>query len=355
MYQRIYYLSTKPDFFMKNNRWGFAMIGMGSISHFHIKSIQELRNARLIAVCSANAQRAQESGQQYQVPYYTNYKEMLKRPDIDIVCVCTISGEHLGPTLAAAKHGKHIITEKPLEVSLERADLMIEACRRYGVKLACIFQNRFRPTYIKMKQAISEGKIGKIVLANAYIKWYRDDQYYASRNWRGTFWGDGGAALINQSIHTIDLLQDVMGPVSSVYGKVKTMTHDIEGEDLGLAILSFSNGAMGTIEGSTSIYPGYPERLEFHGAKGSIVYEGGEIVHWNVPDERIHTSSAAPDSGASDPLAIDYNNHKLQIQDMLEALAEEREPLVNGEEGRKSLEIIQAIYRSSKAQKEVSL
>lgn len=341
---------------MTPKTYGFALIGMGSISDFHIKGIQELENCKLVAVCSSNSERAEQAGNKYDVPFYTDYDEMFsKEAEIDIVCVCTISGNHMEPTLAAAKYGKHIITEKPLEVTLERADKMIEACKQAEVKLACIFQNRLRPTYQKMKEVVKSGKLGKIILGNAYIKWYRSDEYYSSRNWRGTFWGDGGAALMNQSIHTIDLLQDIMGPVKSVYGKVKTITHDIEGEDLGLAILSFANGAMGTIEGSTSIYPGYPERLEIHGAKGSIVYEGGEIVRWNVEGEDYKPLKTTTDSGASDPLAIDYTNHKIQIADFVRAIAEDRTPTVSGLDGRKSLEIIQAIYASSREGREVEL
>lgn len=340
---------------MSDKKWGFGIIGMGSISHFHIKSIRELPHCELVAVCSSNEARAREAGEQYQVPHYTDYEALLAQPDIDIVCVCTISGAHLEPTLAAARHGKHVITEKPLEVDLERANQMIAACRAARVKLACIFQNRFRPAYVQIKQAVEAGKLGKLVLGNAYVKWYRDDEYYASRNWRGTFWGDGGAALINQSIHTIDLLQDLMGPVTQVYGQVRTVSHDIEGEDLGVAIVHFEQGAMGTIEGSTSIYPGYPERLEIHGTRGGIVYEGGKIVSWTAPGAPAMASAKKGDSGASDPLAIDYQFHKHQIQDLIQAIEEDREPLVNGEEARKSLEIIQAIYRSSQEGAEVSL
>ena len=334
---------------MSNDPLGFAVIGMGSIAHFHIRCIQELEGCKLVAVASSTRDRVEEAEERYGVAGYTNIEAMMLRKDIDVVNICTASGYHLEPALAAARAGKHIICEKPLEVNLDRADQMIKACREAGVKLACIFQSRFKEDYLRIRRAVKGGKLGKIVLANAYIKWFRDDEYYASRGWRGTFKGDGGAALINQSIHTIDLLQDLMGPVASVYGNVRTMTHDIEGEDLGLAILQFENGAMGTIEGSTSIYPGYPERLEIHGSKGSIIYEGGKIIAWNLmdgPTEGMKGSAVA--SGASDPMAIDYGYHKKQIQNMVDAIRNDREPLVNGEEGRKVLEIISAIYESSR-------
>lgn len=335
----------------------FGVIGMGSIAPFHIRSIQELPNCELKAVVSSNPQRAQEAGDRYGVDAYTDFRPLVQRTDIDAVIICTASGYHLAPTLAAAAAGKHVITEKPLEVNLERADEMINACRKHGVKLACIFQNRFKPGYQKVKNAVQQGLLGKLVLGNAYIKWYRSDEYYSSRGWRGTHSGDGGAALINQSIHTIDLLQDVMGPIESVYGTIKTMTHDIEGEDIGTAILTFKNGAIGTIEGSTSIYPGYPERLEVHGEKGGIIMEAGEITSWKIhgEEEAPHQSSVSTGSGASDPTAIDYAFHKLQLEDIASAIRENREPSINGEEGRKSLEIIMSIYESARTGRRVVL
>lgn len=327
----------------------FGIAGMGSIAAFHIKSIEELPGCRLQAVASSDPARARAGGQQYGVPAYTDVAEMLAKEPIDVLCICSASGNHLEPALAAAQAGVHVITEKPLEINLDRADRMIAACREAGVKLACIFQNRFKPDYQKVKAAVSSGKLGNIVLANAYIKWYRDEAYYASRPWRGTLQGDGGAALINQSIHTLDLLIDLMGSPTKVYGQIDTLTHQIEGEDLGLAIVSFESGAYGTIEGSTAIYPGYPERLEIHGSAGSIVLEGGKILHWQIQGEASAPSlpPTAQDTGASDPLAIDYRYHKAQIQDMVAAIHENREPLINGEEGRKVLALIMGIYASS--------
>ena len=228
---------------------------------------------------------------------------------------------------------------------------MINACQKANVKLAVIFQNRFGAAVQKLRKAVQEGQLGKLILGDAYIKWHRTQEYYDTGGWRGTIKGDGGGALINQSIHTIDLLQWIMGPVKSVYGKVGTFTHKIEGEDLGLALLTFENGAMGVIEGSTSIYPGFPERLEIHGEKGTIILEGGKIKTWEmqgVKQELEELLTNEKSGGASDPMAISIDGHLAQYRDFIDAIENDREPMVNGIEGRKSLEIVRAIYQSSR-------
>ena len=209
-----------------------------------------------------------------------------------------------------------------------------------------------------MREAVQQRQLGKLILGDAYIKWHRTQEYYDTGDWRGTLKGDGGGALINQSIHTIDLLQWIMGPVKTVYGKVATSTHLIEGEDLGLALLTFENGAMGIIEGSTSIYPGFPERLEIHGAKGSVILEGGNIKTWEIQGVKPKSAELSADEksgGASDPMAISIEGHLAQYRDFVDAIQNNREPMVNGIEGRKSLEIVLAIYQSSRENKIIEL
>lgn len=340
-----------------NKVLNFAIVGTGAVAIHHVKSINELPNARLVAICSSTPERAQLAQEKFKVTAYSSVEEMLEHPDIDVVCICTASGNHLEPTLLAAQKGKHIITEKPLEVSLERADQMLSACEQAGVKLACIFQNRFNPDFLKVQQAIANGVLGKLTLGNAYIKWFRSKEYYSSSGWKGTLAGDGGAALINQGIHTIDLLLSIFGQAKTVYGKVRTVKHPIEGEDLGVALLQFENGALGTIEGSTAIYPGFPERLEIYGQKGSIILEGGKIKHWHIEGEEAQSEvkEEGPASGASDPNAIGHQAHKTQIADMIEAILKDREPAVNGVEARKSLAVIKGIYASSASGGEVVL
>lgn len=342
---------------MKKKSIGFGIIGTGAIAVHHAKSIQQLDDCHLVAVLSSSTERAAKAATNFSVPAYDNLDEFLKEEDIDVVCICTASGEHLGPTLAAAKAGKHVLTEKPLEIDLERADLMISACRSYGVKLGCIFQNRFKPDYLKVKEAVQKESLGKLIMGNAYIKWYRHEDYYSSSDWKGTLRGDGGAALINQGIHTIDLLLDIMPGVESVYGQVRTAVHKIEGEDIAASVLNFQNGAIGSIEGGTSLFPGYPERLEIFGEKGSIILEGGKIIHWNISNgEKLEKDLQEHDlTGASDPMSIDFKFHMLQLKDMIDAIKEDREPTVNGESARKSLELILAIYKSSKENKVIRL
>ena len=342
---------------MINEPLGFAIIGTGSIAGHHAASINALPGAKLMAVSSSTAQRAEAATARFGVPAFTDYQELLQYPGIDVVCICTESGNHLEPTLAAAQAGKHVICEKPLEVNAERAQQMIDACDEAGVELACIFQKRFDPNFQRLKKAVQDGQLGKLILANAYIKWYRDHDYYGNSAWRGTLEGDGGAALINQGIHTIDLLLDIMGEVDAVFAKVKTVTHDIEGEDLGVALLTFKNGALGTIEGSTSAFPGYPERLEVFGDKGSVIIEGSDIIAWNIEGQKstVLPNSKSEASGAADPMAISHELHTAQFQDMIEAIRENRRPLVDGKEGLKSIRLIRAIYASSREQKELKL
>lgn len=342
---------------MSKTQINFGIIGLGSIANHHIKSIIESKFCNLIAVCSRNETKLLEAKAKYNFITFTDYQKMLELDNIDVVIICTPSGYHLEPALAAAKREKHILVEKPLEVTLERAQKMIDACKKANVSLGCVFQNRYTLNYKKIKEAVKNGAIGKIILGNAYIKWNRDQAYYEASNWRGTLKGDGGAALINQSIHTIDLLLDVMGPVKSVFGKVKTITHNIEGEDIGTAILEFKNGAIGTIEGSTAIYSGYPEKLEIHGEKGNFILEGGEIVQWQCLEENINFDEKlkAKKTGASDPMAINYLNHKRQIEDFTKSILFKQPIAIDGEESLKSLRVIMAIYESSKTGKQIIL
>jgi predicted dehydrogenase len=336
---------------------GIGIIGTGAVAEHHIKSVRELEGCELIGLASSTQERAKMMAERWGIRTYGDYRNLLANNDIRAVIICTHSGNHMEPVVAAARAGKHVLVEKPLEVSLQRADAMIDACREAGVKFGCVFQNRFSPDFQLLQQAVAEGALGKLTLGNAYIKWYRAPEYYQSSFWKGTFAGDGGAALINQGIHTIDLLLAVMGQAESVFGKVKTVKHQIEGEDLGVALVSFSNGALGTVEGSTAIVPGYPERLEIYGTRGSVILEGGKIIAWNVPAME-RPKPAAPEekaSGAADPMAIGHQLHKIQIADFLDAIRDDRPPAVTGEEGRRALALILKIYESAKKGKEVKV
>lgn len=341
-----------------SNTFRFAIIGTGSIAGLHLSAIQDIPDVEVAALCSSSKDRADQAEEKFGIPTYHDWNTMMDKEEIDAIIICTASGNHLEPCKAAAERGIHVLSEKPLEVTVERAQEMIDACKTNKVKLACVFQSRFKPDYLRLKQAVEGNHLGRLLLGNAYIKWYRPEEYYSSSPWRGTLQGDGGAALINQGIHTIDLLQDIMGGVQSVNAKVKTMVHDIEGEDLGVAMIEFENGAMGVIEGSTAAYPGYPERLEVFGENGSVIMEGGKIIEWNLKSQESKQQEKIDhkrDSGASDPMAIDYAYHKFQIEDFVKAIREDRAPLVTGEEGLKALALIRAIYQSSAEGQRVDL
>lgn len=334
----------------------FGIIGTGSIAATHAQCINEIENTTLVAMSASSPSRAQNAEKIFKVPVYHDYKVMMDKNDLDVVCICTQSGNHLGPSIQAAKHGIHILCEKPLETTVEKSKQMIDACKSHNVLLACVFQNRFNADVLELKHAINQGWLGKLLMGNASVNWYRPESYYSTSPWRGTINGDGGAALINQGIHTIDLLLMLMGDAKSVYGNVKTLVHNIEGEDTANAIVNFKNGAIGTVSGGTSLYPGNPERLEIYGEKGNVILEGGSIVTWQVKDHEYKaTNKGAIISGASNPTAIGHGLHKLQIIDMIQAIQNSRKPLVNGEEGLKSVALISAIYASSKLKKEISV
>ncbi len=338
---------------------GFVIIGCGTIAPWHADSIGRIEGAKLVAVSDVVEEAAQKMGQKYQADWYTDYQKMFEREDLDVVCVLTPSGMRKDIVLKAAEAGKHVVVEKPIEVTLERIDQMIEACEQAGLKLAVIFQNRFLPAARKVKEAMELGKLGKPILGDAYVKWYRTQEYYDSGGWRGTWRYDGGGALMNQSVHTIDLLLWVMGPVEAISAKIATLAHKIEVEDLAVATLRFANGALGVIEGSTAISPGFSSRLEIHGENGSVILKGEQVVAWEFEDDEqiplpFPAKKEAP-GGQADPTNFSTEGHYQQLKDMVDAVKTGREPLVNGREGREAVELIQAIYRSAKTGKEVSL
>jgi len=341
---------------MKTDKIGVGVIGYGSITPFHIRSIVELENCHLIAVQSSNAEKRTTIQEKYGVPCFATYQELISLEQIQLIIICTPSGFHLEPALSAMKAGKHVVVEKPLEISTARCEKMIEASIESEVSLTCIFQNRFAPDYLKIKEAISAGKLGKLLLGNAYIKWKRDQNYYDSSPWRGTLKGDGGAVLINQGIHTIDLLMDLMGNAKTVSGSIRTLTHNIEGEDVAIANLEFESGALGTIEGSTSLYRAFPEKIEIHGEKGSIIMEGGKITHWNTEEDgKLEIKAEKSISGADDPLAIDNTLHKKQLGEIVNSMRQGKTPPVAAKEAMQSVAIIEAIYKSSRTHKKVAI
>lgn len=345
---------------------GFGIIGCGMIAEFHTRAIQEITGARVVAAFSRSeangAKIAKMAGGDCRV--FDDLDAMLALPEIDVVCVCTPSGAHLEPSVKAARAGKHVVVEKPLEITLERCDAIIRACDEAGVRLCTIFPSRFSSANIALKSAIDAGRFGRLTLGDTYVKWWRTQEYYDSGGWRGTWALDGGGALMNQAIHNVDLLQWLMGDVDVIHAQTATLAHErIEVEDTAVATLRFKNGALGVIEAATSAFPGLLKRTEIHGDRGSARVEQDDITLWEfqlkVPsDQDIFASMSAHSgfkAGASDPRGITHQGHRDQLADFLQSIDENRAPLVDGREGRKSVEIIRAIYRSARSGQAVQL
>ncbi|MHB1683672.1 MAG: Gfo/Idh/MocA family protein [Bacilli bacterium] len=350
---------------------GFAVVGCGVVGKMHAEQVQAIENARLVAVVDEVAERAQAFSERYGVPGYTDLSAMLARDDVQVVTVATPSGLHSDVTIRAARAGKHVIVEKPIEVSLTQADAMIRACREHGVKLTVISQHRFDASTVAVKQRIDNGDFGRMMLGEAAVNWYRSQVYYDSGAWRGTWALDGGGALMNQSIHTIDLLQYLMGPVDSVFAHTRTLHHErIEVEDMAVAVVQFKGGGIGTIVGTTAAYPGLSARVEVFGSKGTAVIDKDRLTHLYLRTEtptegashggkrasNLAEQAQAEATGAvSDPAAIAGGAHRAQFLDMIQAIQTDREPMVSGEEGRKPLAIILAIYESARTGRLVRL
>jgi predicted dehydrogenase len=266
---------------------------------------------------------------------------------------------------ACAKAGKHMLAEKPLEITTKRVDRIIRACDKAGVLLGCIFQSRFADDAQHIKKAIEQGRFGKLVLGDAYIKWYRSQAYYDSGAWRGTWELDGGGALMNQGIHQIDQILWFMGDVKTVRAQTATVGHKrIQVEDLATVLLEFKSGAQGVIEGSTAIYPGHPARVEVHGTAGSAVLEDGKLQFWQFEkrkpiDKKIEAALKGESelgSGAADPLAsLKIEGHRRQYEDFVKALRTGRPPKVDGREGRRAVQLLEAIYKSARTGRAVTL
>ena len=343
---------------------GFGIVGCGMIAEFHARAIAEIPSARLAAVMSrspTNGARIAALAEGGPCPIYDSVAALLADPAVTVVCVCTPSGAHLEPAVAAARAGKHVVVEKPLEVTLPRCDAIIQACDAAGVRLAAIFPSRFSAANLALKAAIDAGRFGRLTQAATSVKWWRSQEYYDSGKWRGTWDLDGGGALMNQAIHNVDLIQWLMGEVVTLQAMTATLAHErIEVEDVAAVLLRFRSGAIGTIEASTAAYPGLLKRTEIHGDRGSARVEQDDITYWSFwdadPDDadRLRPTNAAS-GGAADPKAISHAGHRDQLADFLRAIDSGGAALVDGREGRKAVEIIRAIYRSARLDRPVTL
>jgi UDP-N-acetyl-2-amino-2-deoxyglucuronate dehydrogenase len=346
---------------------GFGVIGLG-IGASHVRAITQTEGAELVALCSLDTARLAAIAERNGVKAtYTDYREMLRNPDVDVVCIATPSGMHADMVIDCARAGKHVVCEKPLDVRLDKINAAIRACREHGVKLQCIFQRRFEPLHQKIKETIARGRLGRLVLADTSLRWYRTQEYYdggSPPGWRGTWKYDGGGAFMNQGIHAIDLLQWLVGPITAVFARTGTYTHHIETEDTGVAVVRFACGALGTVTCTTSAYPGLTNDLHIHGENGSILTSDGRLVAWKIRGEREQEEEqamlasfggATGGSAAADPMALSLSAHFPQIRDMVLAIKENREPAVPGEEARRAVRVILALYESARTGREVEI
>ena len=344
---------------------GFGIIGAGMIAHVHARAIREIPNADLIGVYSTTQEKREAFAAKESCMAYESLEAMLADDRISIVCICTPSGAHQDPALACLDAGKHCMVEKPLEVTLEKCDRMIMKAKEKGLKLGVIFPSRFYDHAMRLKQAMTNGKFGDIVLGDAYVKWHRSEAYYRSNAWRGTWELDGGGALMNQGIHSVDLLQWYMGPVESVQAFAGNRRHKgIAVEDTVVAVLRFANGAMGNIECSTAIFPGELKRIEINGTVGTAILQESQLTRWDFLEateedlrlnEEMKSNGLNHGGGASNPADISFVGHQRQLEDFIRAIEHDSMPLVDGVEGRKSVEIVLAVYESAKTGKLVNL
>lgn len=335
-----------------------GIVGAGVISKTHALAIQEVSRAEIYAVCDTNLEKSKQFAETYGVPHvFTSLEEMLQLEELDIVHICLPSGMHEAAAIASANAGKHVLCEKPLDITLEKIDRIIEAADRNKVKLGCVYQRRTMPEAIAARQAIRDGKLGRMVLGDAYLKYYRSPEYYKSAGWRGTWEHDGGGALMNQGIHGIDLVQWMMGDIVSVFAHTAALVRDIEVEDTAVIVVKYANGAFGVIQGTTSVYPAQETRFELHGEKGSMIFGDEGIKTWEVMDGELERPSAVSDAGSpgADPSKVAYAGHIVLLDDLIDCIIEDKEPAISGAEARKAVAVIRAIYESSRTGKEVFL
>lgn len=341
-----------------NAKTGIALVGCGMISEFQSKAINALPDARVVGYYDTVAESAKKRAAEYSARAYATIDEMLADKDVDAISICTPSGLHMEPAVAAAKAGKHVMVEKPIEVTLERVDAIINACRSAKVILGAIFPRRFDEASRVVKDAVDKGRFGKIHLGDVAIKWYRSQAYYDQGGWRGTWKLDGGGALMNQGIHGIDLLQWLLGGVSDVTAMTATLGHErIEVEDVAVASVRFNNGALGAVLGTTGSWPGTKIRIEIGGMNGSVVMEDETILSWRFQDEgpadeeirvKYGPRPSLSGGGAGDPRAISFEGHRRQFEDFVRAIRTGGKPFCGGEDARAAVAIITSIYRAAK-------
>jgi len=334
---------------------GFGIIGSGAVAGIHAQAIINLDKANLIGIFSLDKTGAGTLAKSFNCRVFNTLEEMGDDKEIDFVSICTPSGAHMEPAVFMAEKHKNLIIEKPLEITLERCDRIIDSAQKNGVLLSGIFQTRFHPSAVKLKEAVKGGKFGTISLASAYVKWFRDQDYYDLSLWRGTWKMDGGGAVMNQAIHAVDLLRWLMGDVEDVKAFAKTLSHiNIEVEDALTGTLKFKSGTLGVLEATTGAWPGEFKKIEICGDRGHAIIEEDRIVKWEFLDSKDQPDSIFKQSeidkkegGVKDPIDIGYIAHMKQIEDCIDSVNENRKPLIDGIEARAAVELVIRLYESA--------
>lgn len=330
-----------------------GVVGAGSIGRMHIRAFKDL-GAQVTVVSSRRAEQAALVAREESCAFTTDPEELVRRPDVELVAITTSSGSHARLALAAITAGKHVVIEKPMAMNAPDCRRIIDAAAGRRVTLSVISQRRFEPVHRAVKEVVQGGALGRLLLLEARCPYYRTQEYYDSADWRGTIAEDGGA-LMNQSIHSVDLMLWLGGPAREVVGRIATQTHQMEAEDLALAIVNFRNGAFGTISASTSIRPGFLPALEIFGERGSIKLEGAAVTHWTVPGVEMPAAAGPTSAGVASPQLASHEHHRTQLADVLAAIEEGRAPAVTGEDGLRAVELVDGVYQSAKTGRPVAL
>jgi len=326
-----------------------GLIGGGNISETHARAALAIPDVEIAAVFGTNAEKVGRLCREYGGKPYGNLDEFLSHRPMQLAAIGSPSGLHAEQGIAAARQGLHVLTEKPIDISVERADALIGEARKAGVQLGVFFQDRCKPDILSVKNSVDAGVLGKPILADARVKWYRPPDYYSNSRWRGTWDLDGGGALINQAIHTLDLMLWIFGEVKAVQATCQTALHAIKAEDMLIAMLEFANGALGVLQAATSVFPGYPRRLELSGSEGTLIIEQDRLLATDLkksaPD-LLKNSEAEKNFSSSSPIVSNARGHQAVLEDFLRAIRTNTKPRCDGQEGRRSLALVQAIYEA---------
>lgn len=341
-----------------------GIVGCGAIHGTHAEAIKRIEGAELAGFYDVVPEKAKEAAEKFGGVAFPSMKAMLAA--VDGATVCVPSGLHAAVGAKIARAGRHVLVEKPIEVSVPAGERLIRAAREAGVRLAVVSQHRFAPDVSLLREAVQSGELGTMIAGDAYVKWFRTQAYYDSGAWRGTWKLDGGGCLMNQGVHTVDLISWVMGGVLAVRAQTRTAAHTgIEVEDIANVLVEYRNGAVGVIQASTAYYPGMAERLEVHGTRGSVVIESDKVKVWELaattedgslygkgvgaqPTPKVTTDGTEKKGAASDPQSLWIEQHRLQIEDWVTAVREDRDPFITGEQALEPLKVILAVYRSAR-------